>query len=342
MYYRDWKREHVKKEYLHVDYKTQIAAKEAAAKIGGEEFVMDLKGGYQVVNIVDWEKAEKTEAKLGHFFSLKRSLKSYDRKEYIEWMSYGCPGKDANGNIQFYDADGKAFQIYAVYDEKGNPSATMLIREGALQEFRVSKEHSAENLSYVRKVAKTLNKANQKVIYNLWIDDKGNSKAPKGFIIKNVPDLYGYSSSYIGQLLGKIPVKDGAFPDFSQTIAECNFDVSNYKINSLDGMPERVEGHFDCSHNELKNLEGGPKVVWGTYNCSHNPIMSYKGVPIELHGDFIFPRMNYYNLYDKNNKFRGTANCWVTERLYAKMSSYDEPWKIKRRRELFGNDRGSR
>lgn len=341
MSYCDWKREYVKKEYSHVDYKTQIAAKEAAAKVGGEEFVMDLKGGYQVVNVVDWEKAEKTEAELGNFFSLQRSRKSYDCKDYIEWIYRGCPGKDANGNIKFYDANGKAFQIYAVYDEKGNPSATMLIREGALQEFRV-KEPSAENLSHVRKVAKNLNKANQKVICDLWIDDKGNSKAPKGFVIKNVPDLYGYSSTYIGQRLGRIPVKDGAFPDFSQTIAECSFDVSNYEIDSLDGMPQEIHGHFDCSHNELKSLEGGPKVVCGTYDCSHNPIMSYKGIPTKLDGDFIYPRINYYKLYDKNNKSYGTANCWVTERLHAKMPSYEETWKIKLRRELFSQDRGSR
>ena len=53
-----------KKGYVCVDPKIQKEVKEKAAKIGGEEFVMDLGDGYKVVNLVDWDKAEKEEAEI--------------------------------------------------------------------------------------------------------------------------------------------------------------------------------------------------------------------------------------------------------------------------------------
>jgi|GEM_PF-2727121 len=271
-----------------VDPKIQEEARKEAAAIGGEEFVMDLGDEYKVVNLVDWDKAEKEENEVGGLNELDRDRIDMDADE-MEWVCVkGGPFKNENGDIQFKDAHGKIFQIYAVHDKHGNPSAVMFIRDGVLQEFRV-KEPSEKNLLHVRELAKYLNKAHLRSFLKLFVDDKGNCSAPENFIVKTGPN-HGHVHGGAVDLPYNYTIYRPIYspiPDLSKIIIEGDLDVSWQHFDSLERMPKEITGSFNCSHNELGSLKGGPKKVGKHYNCSHNKLGSLKDGPEEVGGDCI-------------------------------------------------------
>jgi len=322
-----------KKGYVCVDPKIQKEVKEKAAKIGGEEFVMDLGDGYKVVNLVSWDKAEKEEAEIGRLSGFMRELTKYDYEYGEKYVCYACPGKDENDNIQFYDAMGNVSHIYAIHDEHDKPSAIMLIRNGFLKEFKV-KEPSVENLSHVRKFAECLNKAYVDTFLKLFVDgDKCN--APEGFVIRGNSmhrNTMGQSIITYHDCLSK---GGRVFPDLSKVIVEGDLDVSNSNLYSLEKMPEKITGSFDCSGNKLKNLKGGPKEVGKHYNCSHNPIKDYGDIPGKLKEMFIFEHYYYYKEYDAEHScWKGG---WETECVGPNMDVTCTPaWKLEFADRIYG------
>ena len=318
-----------------VDEEIQKQAKKAAAKIGGEELVMDLGDGSKVVNVVDLKKVKEAEAKFGDFISVPHRYEWYDYEYREDYVSYSCPGIDKNGKIQLYDAAWHAFQCYAVKDKHGDYSAIMLIRDGSLQEFRV-KEASEENLSHVRKVAEHLNKANQNVLCQLFIDDKGNCSAPKGFVIKNVPDLYGCFGSGVSRFLGEFPVKDGFFPDLSDVIVEGSLDVSFHDLKSLKGIPKEITENFKCSSNRLQSLKDGPQKVGGEYDCIFNQINNFDDLDCDIGGDFVFDHDWYHEWYDPDTQTVEHCSGRAPERISHCMSMREEPWKLELARKIYG------
>jgi len=273
-----------------VDPKIQKEARKAAAAIGGEEFVMDLGDGYKVVNLVDWNKAEKEENEVGGLNELERERIDMDADE-MEWVCIkGGPFKNENGDIQFKDAHGKIFQIYAVHDKHGNPSAVMYIIDGVLQEFRV-KEPSEKNLLHVRELAKYLNKAHLRSFLKLFVDDKGNCSAPENFIVKTGPNdghIHGRAVDIPSNYTIYSPI-----PDLSKIIIEGDLKIWG-DLSSLKKMPKKITGSFDCSYNKLKNLRGGPKEVGKDYICTNNlSPFNLKYIPRKLGGYLKFDSASY-------------------------------------------------
>ena len=322
-----------KEGYVYADPKIQKEIKEQAAKIGGEEFVMDLGDGYKVVNLVDWDKAEKEEAEVGYLSGFMRERTVYDYEDGGKYMCYAGSGKDENGNILFYDARGMVSHIYAIHDEHEKPSAIMLIRNGFLKEFKV-KEPSVENLSHVRKFAEYLNKAYVDTFLKLFVD--GNKcNAPEDFVIRGDSVHRNTMGQSIITYYDCLSKGGRVFPDLSKVIVEGDLDVSNSNLSSLKGMPKKITGNFNCSGNKLKNLKGGPKEVGKHYNCSHNPIKDYGDMPSKLKEMLIFEHYYYYKEYDAEHScWKGG---WKTECIGPNMDVTCTPaWKLEFADRIYG------
>jgi hypothetical protein len=65
-----------------------------------------------------------------------------------------------------------------------------------------------------------------------------------------------------------------------------NFVFSHNELDSLEGIPEKVDGFFDCSYNELASLEGVTQTVGGGFDCSNNNIVSLEEAPRTINGNF--------------------------------------------------------
>ena len=68
-------------------------------------------------------------------------------------------------------------------------------------------------------------------------------------------------------------------------IFSCSFC---FKLESLEGAPEKVGGGFYCSYcSKLKSLKGAPKEVKGDFYCvSNQSLKSLEGAPKEVEGNF--------------------------------------------------------
>lgn len=58
-----------------------------------------------------------------------------------------------------------------------------------------------------------------------------------------------------------------------------NLFISNNKLTSLNGSPNKVYGVFDCSDNKLHSLSGCPREIRKIFNISGNKISSLKDSP---------------------------------------------------------------
>jgi len=324
--------------YDRVDEAIQKQARKAAAKIGGREHVMDLENGYEVVNVVDLKKIAKSEAAFGKFSGICHRYEWSDYEYDIDYVSYPCLGVNKKGNVQVYDADGNPFRFYAVQDKDGDYSAIMLIENGSLQEFRV-KEASEENLSHVRKVAEHLRQSSQEVLSELFVDDKGNCSAPKGFVINNVPNVYDlyHDRSPSPHRFGIFPVKNGVFPDLSKCVVKGSFNVSHSNLGSFEGrMPEFIYGSFSCVDNNLESLKDGPKFVKGYYDCSGNRIGNFDDLDCNIKGPFIFDY--YWEDKDYNPISESWYWCsgWEKDQI-SNIVPWSEPaWRAKLRNKVYG------
>ena len=68
-------------------------------------------------------------------------------------------------------------------------------------------------------------------------------------------------------------------------IFSCSFC---FKLESLEGAPEKVGGGFYCSYcSKLESLKGAPKEVGGDFYCvSNQSLKSLEGAPKEVGGNF--------------------------------------------------------
>lgn len=48
---------------------------------------------------------------------------------------------------------------------------------------------------------------------------------------------------------------------------------------SLEGSPQKIDGHFFCYNNRLETLKGGPNEVGGAFSCDKNILISLEGCP---------------------------------------------------------------
>ncbi|MEZ0260038.1 MAG: hypothetical protein ACAH80_03465 [Alphaproteobacteria bacterium] len=87
-------------------------------------------------------------------------------------------------------------------------------------------------------------------------------------------------------------------PDLSNTAVGGNFNISNNRLESLQGCPKTVVGNFDASGNRLKSLEGGPELVVGNYTAQYNELESLEGSPYHVAGNF----------WVQHNKLASVAN----------------------------------
>lgn len=62
--------------------------------------------------------------------------------------------------------------------------------------------------------------------------------------------------------------------------------VSNRRLTSLKGCPEKVKGAFFCGDNLLTTLIDGPKEVGRDYVCRYNNLVNLIGAPSRINGTF--------------------------------------------------------
>jgi len=67
-----------------------------------------------------------------------------------------------------------------------------------------------------------------------------------------------------------------------------DIDVSEYKVTSLEGAPEKIGGSIYCSDNLITSLEGAPEKIGRSIYCSDNLITSLEGYPYseDINSDF--------------------------------------------------------
>ena len=85
-------------------------------------------------------------------------------------------------------------------------------------------------------------------------------------------------------------------PTIKDLVYEGDYNVSNEKLDSLSGCPQKINGGFACSYNNLTSLEGSPKIVTGNYDCSNNKLTTLKYCPEEIKGYFSCPNNNLKSL----------------------------------------------
>lgn len=72
-------------------------------------------------------------------------------------------------------------------------------------------------------------------------------------------------------------VPGGTMP-FKLDLVDGDFSV-DYRVFTLNNMPDVVVGEFSCSHCNLDSLQGAPHTVYDSFNCSHNQLTSLAHAP---------------------------------------------------------------
>ena len=70
-----------------------------------------------------------------------------------------------------------------------------------------------------------------------------------------------------------------------------DLDISNLKLDSLEGCPNHITGAFVCNNNQLTNLIGGPQKVDGYYLCRGNQLTDLTGCASHI-GDKLYSEHN--------------------------------------------------
>jgi len=97
-------------------------------------------------------------------------------------------------------------------------------------------------------------------------------------------EYYGYIQVMIKEVS---KVNEGkTYADLNMPEGTKDINVSNKKLTSLEGAPEKVKGNFDCNGNKLTSLEGSPEEVGGGFWCSYNNLTSLEGASEEVGGNF--------------------------------------------------------
>lgn len=86
------------------------------------------------------------------------------------------------------------------------------------------------------------------------------------------------------------------------------FDISNNKLESLEGCPKTVQKDFDCSNNKLTSLFGGPVSV-GDFNCSNNNLKDLSYLPKNIDGDFNCSSNSLTSINGSPRTIQGHFNC---------------------------------
>ncbi len=86
------------------------------------------------------------------------------------------------------------------------------------------------------------------------------------------------------------------------------FDISNNKLESLEGCPKEVQKDFDCSNNNITSLFGAPHSV-GDFDCSHNNISSLSYSPKEIDGFFNCSHNNLTSIEGSPRTIKGYFKC---------------------------------
>lgn len=64
-----------------------------------------------------------------------------------------------------------------------------------------------------------------------------------------------------------------------------SLNCSYNRIKSLEYRPKEIKGDFDCSNNDLSSLEYSPNVK-KNYDCSSNVLISLKGIQKKINGNY--------------------------------------------------------
>lgn len=66
-------------------------------------------------------------------------------------------------------------------------------------------------------------------------------------------------------------------------------------LNSLEGMPIRIEGSFAINHNDLKSLKGPTEEVVGDFYVYGNPLESLEGCPKFVKSLYIYNTARFFS-----------------------------------------------
>ena len=89
-----------------------------------------------------------------------------------------------------------------------------------------------------------------------------------------------------------------------------NLDVTNNKLNSLDGCPEHITGWFHCDINKLTSLIGGPQKVDGSYSCEQNQLTDLIGCASHIGGTLICTCNNITSLVGIHKIIKSCKLIW--------------------------------
>lgn len=78
----------------------------------------------------------------------------------------------------------------------------------------------------------------------------------------------------------------GNNPIFSQG----TIDLRPSKMNSIEGLPEQINGDLILSYVPITSLKGCPQTITGSLHLSNTKITSLDGLPSHIGGDLVLPK----------------------------------------------------
>lgn len=87
-----------------------------------------------------------------------------------------------------------------------------------------------------------------------------------------------------------------------------SLNSSYNRIMSLEYSPKKIKGDFDCSNNDLSSLEYSPNVK-KNYDCSNNVLTSLKGIQKKINGYFDISSNLLKTLKDSPEIINGNYDC---------------------------------
>jgi len=80
-----------------------------------------------------------------------------------------------------------------------------------------------------------------------------------------------------------------ATPEYARYVRDiilCDFNAQN--LQSLEGLPEKIEGSFDLQYTAISSLKGCPKYIGGNFTLKNNSkLTSIEGAPDRIQGQLI-------------------------------------------------------